>query len=263
MPRLMRVIARGVRRLWYRVRFLAWVERLRFELARQGGRLIVEAPHGARFDRAPAIKAFPAGEGSGVTRLRLGRDVRLGRNATLELWAKGDNLLEIGDGARLLNDVRIALRSGSATFGPDCLIRDGVWVKVDGELVVGQGVTLSHHAAVHCTKRIDLGDLAGLGDRVSVIDSDHTFDGTDLHYMRKPLHLSPISIGRNSMVAVGSVVLRGAQIQRNSVVATNAVVREGTYPRGAVLAGNPARVVRTLGVEEAASWETAEREAGA
>jgi acetyltransferase-like isoleucine patch superfamily enzyme len=242
----MRSIARTARSLWYRARFLAWVRRLRLELARQGGRLVVEAPYGARFDGPPAIKAFPAGDGSGVTTLRLGRDVRLGRHATLELWAKGDNLLELGDQTRLLNGVRIALRSGSARFGPDCLIRDGVWIKVDGELMVGHGVTLSHHAAVHCTERIDLEDLVGLGDRVSVIDSDHTFDGTDVHYMRKPVHTTPVSIERNSMIAVGAVVLRGARIRRNSVVTTNAVVRAGEYPPASLLAGNPARVVRTL-----------------
>jgi acetyltransferase-like isoleucine patch superfamily enzyme len=246
MAGLMRAIARAIRWLWYRARFLIWVRRLRFELARQGGRLVVEAPHGATFDGAPTIKAFPAGDGSAITTLRLGRDVRLGSHMTLELSARGDNLLEIGDRTQFLVGVRMSIRSGSARFGSDCLIRDGAWVKSDGELVAGNGVTVSHHAAVHCTKSIELGDLVGLGERVSVVDSDHTFDGSDLHYMRKPLHLDPVTIGRNSMVAIGAVVLRGARIGRNSVVAANSVVLEGEYPSGSVLAGSPARVIRSL-----------------
>jgi len=259
----MRTIARAIRELWYRARFLAWVERLRFELARQGGRLRVEAPHGVRFDRSPQVKVFPDGTGSGTTTLRFGRDVRFGRDTTLELWSRGDNLLEIGDTGRLMNSVRLILRSGRISIGRRCDLRDGVWLKSDGDLVIGDDVPIAQHSSVHCAKRIEFEDLVGLAERVSVLDSDHTVDGSDTHFRDQPVRISPVRLQRNTFIAAGAVILRGVEVGANSVVAANTVVREGPYPPGSVLAGNPARLVKTLGVEEAASWETAEREAGA
>lgn len=246
----MRSIARAVRWLWYRARFVAWVERLRFELARKGGRLVVEAPDGLRFDGAPAIKVFPVGDGNGITTLRFGRDVRLGRNTTLELWSRGTNLLEIGDGGRIMNSVRLMLRSGRISLGRRCDLRDGVWLKSDGELVIGDDVPIAQNSSIHCASRIEFADLVGLAERVSVLDSDHTLDGSDTHFRDQPIRISPVRLGRNTFIAAGAVVLRGSEIGPNSVVGANAVVLEGEYPPGSVLAGNPARVVKTLSPTE-------------
>jgi acetyltransferase-like isoleucine patch superfamily enzyme len=164
----------------------------------------------------------------------------------LEVFARGTNELEIGDSSRFLANIRIALRSGSVHLGARCLVRDGVWLKADGAFETGPGVTLGPFGAIHCTNSIVFDELVGLGERVSVIDSDHTFDGTDVHYMEKPLTVTPIRLGRQTMVAMGSVILRGVTTGPNSVVAANSVVRDGSYPRAALIAGNPARVIRTL-----------------
>lgn len=246
----MRALARAVRSVWRRLRFELWKLRLRFELARQGGSLEIEAPNGLAFDGFPVVKTYPNGTGSATTRIRIGRGVHLGRGVTIEIAAHGDNTLELGDETTFLDGVRVALRGGTWSTGPECLVRDGVWVKVDGVLAMGREVTLSHHAAVHCSESIILEDFVGLGERVSVLDSEHTFDGSDTHYMSKPITTEPVRIGSNSMVAIGAVVLMGATLGPNSVVAANSVVRRGDYPRGAILGGIPAKVLRTLGPEE-------------
>jgi acetyltransferase-like isoleucine patch superfamily enzyme len=137
------------------------------------------------------------------------------------------------------------------TFGDLALVRDGVWIKADGTFVAGEEITIGPGGAIHCTDRIELDDLVGIGERVSIIDSDHTFDGTDDYYMRKPLKLAPVRLERQTMVAFGSIVLKGARIGRNSVVAANAVVRGGEYEPGSVIAGNPATVVKILGADAA------------
>ncbi len=55
----------------------------------------------------------------------------------------------------------------------------------------------------------------------------------------------PISIGRNVWIAGGATVLKGVTIGEDSVVGYGAVVASDV-PAGVVVAGNPARVVRTL-----------------
>jgi maltose O-acetyltransferase len=236
------------------MRFRAWTARLRFELRRRGAVLEIDAPHGAFFDGPPIIKVYPGpdGEGSRLT-LRVGRDVRIGMDLTLEIYAEGDNTLELEDGVDIHNNVRFLLRSGAIRLGERSRVRDGVLIKSDGEVAVGSAVTLGPYGAIHCTERITLDDLVGLGERVSIIDSDHTFDGIDLDFLKKPLAVSPIRLGRGTMVAIGTVILRGANVGANSAIAANSVVRGGDYAEASLLAGNPATTVRELKGGESAS----------
>ena len=226
--------------------FRLWVAYLRLRLRRHGARLVLEAPHGARFDGFPHVKVSDEGAGEGVLTLRLARGVSLGRDTTLEIWARGTNLLAMGEGAYLMAGVRLQLRDGSVTLGPHAHVRDGAVLKTRGELRVGEEVTIGYGDVLACTERIEIGDFAGLGERVTVIDSDHTPDGTAFHYLRRPLITEPVSVGRNVLVSANVVILRGARIGDNAVVGAGAVVNGGDHPAGHVLAGVPARVIKAL-----------------
>jgi acetyltransferase-like isoleucine patch superfamily enzyme len=119
-------------------------------------------------------------------------------------------------------------------------------LKSDGELRAGEWVVFGHAAAVSATQEITLGDLVGLGERVSIIDSDHGADGTDAFYLRRPLRVTPVRLGRNVLVGANAVLLRGAEIGSNAVVAAGAVVPGGEYPASWLIGGVPARPVRDL-----------------
>jgi acetyltransferase-like isoleucine patch superfamily enzyme len=116
-------------------------------------------------------------------------------------------------------------------------------------LMVGEEVTISFHDVLACTERIDIGDACGLGERVTVTDSDHTHDGSSRHYLRQPLRVAPVRLGRNVLVSANAVVLRGASIGDNAVVAAGSVVARGEHPGGHLLAGAPAEPVKRLGAD--------------
>jgi serine acetyltransferase len=59
-----------------------------------------------------------------------------------------------------------------------------------------------------------------------------------------------VAIGAGSWLGTGAVILPGTRIGRQTVVAAGAVVR-GEFPGHCVLAGVPARVVRTFAPGEA------------
>src|SRR5690606_32929071 len=147
-------------------------------------------------------------------------------------------------------------RGGRIKLGARCNLRDGVWLKSDGELLIGDDVPIAQNSAVHCTERIEFADYVGLAERVTVLDSDHGFDGSDTYFRDQPLHVEPTTIDRNTFVAAGAVILRGARIGRNCLVAANAVVRGGYYEAGSIIAGIPAKVVQTRGKEPGAPRET-------
>lgn len=237
---------RYVRNGWKRFRFRLWTARLRIQLRRNGGRLILETSSGVTFDSAPKIDASPQGEGDGTLRLRIGAGAHLGRDATLEVWARGKNTLDLGAGVRLMSGIRFTLRGGKITLGDRSTVRDFSVLKSDGELSVGSRVLVSYRTTLHCTRRIEIGDCSGLGENVSVTDSDHDIDGGPTPYMDRPLIVEPVRIGTNVLISRGVAVVRGATLGDNSAVAANAVVTGGDYPPSWLLGGIPARPIKPL-----------------
>jgi len=225
-----------------RLRFRLWIVRLRLELRRRGGSLHLDAPDGARLEGPAHVDLPPAG--ARLT-LRLGRGVSLGRQLTLVAAGRGE--LSLGDGVSLQHAVRIELRDGgSIAVGAGSHVRDGTVLKASGALRIGREVTLGFHDVLSCAERIEIGDRAGLGERVSVTDSDHSPDGTDAHYLYAPLRTTPVRVGPNVLVSAGVTILRGAVLGANAAVAAGAVVRGGEHAGGWLHAGVPARAVRAL-----------------
>jgi acetyltransferase-like isoleucine patch superfamily enzyme len=93
---------------------------------------------------------------------------------------------------------------------------------------------------------VAIGARCGIGERTSIIDSDHTHDGSDGFALDATLRTGPIALGDNVLVSANCVLLRGATLGANAVVGAGAVVRGGDYPGRSLVAGSPAEVVREL-----------------
>lgn len=230
------MIAR-VSALRHRLLFACWTAWLRLQLRRRGASLTLDAPHGARMDSWPHVD-LDAGVRS--LRLSIGFDVDLGRATHLDLHG-ADNALEIGDHVFFMHGVRLQLRGGSIAIGRGSHVRDGSVLKSDGELRVGEEVTIGYGDVLSCTERVVIGDRCGLGERVTIIDSDHTHDGTLAHYLRQPLKVTPVWLGENVLVSANVVIARGARIGDGATIGANAVVTAGEHLGGRVYLGAPAK----------------------
>jgi acetyltransferase-like isoleucine patch superfamily enzyme len=243
----MLAVARAVRSGWRWLRFRAWALRLRFRLRRLGGRLDLELAGTPTFDSPPIIEAIPVGAAGGVLALRIGRGVHLGRGLILEVWTRSDSRLEIGDRVAFQRGIRLMIRGGSIEFAPGSDVRDGVLIKANGgRISLGERGTIGAYTLVHGAERVQLDDLVGIGERSTIVDSDHGFDGTDTFFRDASRLTGPIHIERNTFVAANSVVLHDVRIGRNSVVAANSVVTEGEYPPSSLIAGAPAEPIKTI-----------------
>lgn len=72
-------------------------------------------------------------------------------------------------------------------------------------------------------------------------------DGAVLPFRRETPDLdlaAPIHIGANTFIGMGALVLKGVTIGPNSIIGANSVVTK-SFPEGGVIAGNPARLIRT------------------
>jgi len=226
-----------------RLRFRLWTLWLRAALRRHGGgALVLRAAPTVRCDGWPHVRVDPRGV---RLTLELGEHVSLGRDLNLDL--RGACALRLGEAVYLQHAVRIHLRDGGrVAVGARSHVRDGAVLKSDGELTIGEDVTIGFHDVLSCTERIAVGDRTGLGERVTVIDADHSPDGSPSHYLGRPLRTSPIAVGTNVLVSANVVILRGARVGADAVLAAGAVVREGEHAGGWVHGGAPARPLREL-----------------
>jgi acetyltransferase-like isoleucine patch superfamily enzyme len=244
-------ITHPLSRLRGRLRFRLWVLRSRVRLARAGCSLEVHAPSGASFDGPPWVLATrqpfldpPTGRGS--LRIEIGAHCHLGLDLAIEVLPAAHNVLALGDGVVFQNGVRVTLFGGEVHVGSWTQVRDGVLLKSSGRLSCGEHVLLTPFTQLNAHEEVSVGSRVSLGQHTVVFDSDHVADGSDVHFMTRPVVADPVLIGDNAWVGAHTVITRGARIGRNSVVAAGSVVREGVHPDGWLLAGAPATPRREL-----------------
>ena len=91
---------------------------------------------------------------------------------------------------------------------------------------------------------ITIGDDVQIGPNVALLTPTHPID-PDLRRAGWEA-AQPITIGDNVWLGGGAIVLPGVTIGSDTVVGAGAVVSRD-LPQGVVAAGNPARVIRTVG----------------
>jgi acetyltransferase-like isoleucine patch superfamily enzyme len=230
-----------------RARVKAWALGLRLRLRRLGVRTEIVLGPGVRFASPPVLDVDPhsAATRGGRLRLVVGPGVRLGRDLTLELRLGTENALTLGAATVVQSWCRIQLHGGSIETGESCHVRDLVQLKTKSTLLLGDRVVLARGAVVHATAGVAIGDDCGIGERTSLIDTDHTLDGSGGAYLQAPLLADPIVLGRGVAVGANCVILRGARLGDGAALAAGAVL-SGEVPAGHLAGGVPARVLKDL-----------------
>jgi carbonic anhydrase/acetyltransferase-like protein (isoleucine patch superfamily) len=128
-----------------------------------------------------------------------------------------------------------------------CYVAPGA--QVIGDVVLGEDVSIWFG----CVVRADC-------ERISIGAGSNIQDGSVLHVdPGMPLHIGErctighmvmlhgCTIGDNSMVGIGSIILNNARIGSNCIVGANSLVTEGKeFPDGSLIMGSPAKLVRML-----------------
>jgi acetyltransferase-like isoleucine patch superfamily enzyme len=79
-----------------------------------------------------------------------------------------------------------------------------------------------------------------------ILTSSHEETQLPTPIMHGALELEPVEVGDGSDVGLGAILLPGTKLGAGVLVGAGAVVK-GEFPDGAVLAGVPARVLRSRG----------------
>ncbi|MFF8606480.1 acyltransferase [Streptomyces sp. NPDC015346] len=119
-------------------------------------------------------------------------------------------------------------------------------------LTLGDGVVLGRGSHVIADTTVTIGSDTYCGPYVYITSTNHSYDDPHEPVGRQWPRSEPVEIGPGCWVGTGAVILPGARLGRNVVVAAGAVVR-GEVPDHSVVAGAPARVVRSWDPEK--GWQ--------
>jgi acetyltransferase-like isoleucine patch superfamily enzyme len=107
----------------------------------------------------------------------------------------------------------------------------------------GRGVYPGDSPGVYINAQngVELGDYVNLGPNVGIISANHNLIDNNEH-----ISAPPIRIGKHSWLGMGAMVLPSVVLGDFTIVGAGAIVTK-SFPEGyCVLAGNPARLIKTL-----------------
>ena len=195
-------------------------------------------------------------------RIRIGPGVKIDsgvdlRAGTIEIGSRSEihagvrvmvaERFEIGDGSRLAKSVNVLCRDFVAKnllyFAEGVTVGYGGTTTSTATLSMGTGVNIGPHSIINCTQPIIMGDNVGTGPYLAIWTHGY-------HYGHSPLEsieptYAPVHICSNVWLGFHVTVLPGVTIGKNTIVAAGSVVNR-PLPDGILAAGVPARVRKAL-----------------
>ena len=204
----------------------------------------------------------PAAEhhgGGAAVPLERDRRYRIARKRIRYIWGVvrtrlwwGWRLHALGERS-VLRSAQHVKRAKSVSIGSRVLVEDQfIFADLCPEfgdqpkIVIGDDCTLMYRFQVNAAQRVVIGSHVLVASNVLITDVDHVLEpgGTPITRSQKFV-AAPVAIGDNCWLGQNVVVLKGVTIGHDSIVGANSVVTRDVAPCS-VVAGNPARVIKTL-----------------
>lgn len=142
-------------------------------------------------------------------------------------------------------------------IGDNCDILGVLSARKGGNIKIGECTTIRGNSLVGCVNSIDIGNYVIISNNVHIYDNNNHPTNPDI---RKEMCKSgfyspmwdwslsdsaPVIIEDNVWIGERATILKGVTIGKGSIVACHSVVTHSVPPY-CIIAGNPAKVVKTL-----------------
>jgi galactoside O-acetyltransferase len=126
------------------------------------------------------------------------------------------------------------------------LVLGNLAVNTEANMVIGDHVLINAGGYFSGEGGLYIGDFTLIGPSACLLSAGHEFDNMDAPIQYQRLAYGRVEVGRDVWIGASAVVLPGVSIGDGAVVASGSVVTQ-SVPTKALVAGNPARLVRFRG----------------
>ena len=122
---------------------------------------------------------------------------------------------------------------GEVILSKDVSVWFNVTIRADNDVVsIGSGTNIQDNTVIHTDEgiKVDIGNNVTIGHKVIIHGA---------------------SVGENTVIGMGSVVMNHAKIGKNCIIGANSLITERKeFPDNSLIMGAPAKVIRQLTKEE-------------
>lgn len=137
-----------------------------------------------------------------------------------------------------------AVARGVVAVGSFCELNQGVELNpFGGSIRLADRVWIGPYVVIYGHGGVEIGEWSMVSMHATIVSSNHSIPGMDRRMRWENDVLLPTKIGRDVWIGANAVILGGVTIGDGAVVAAGAVVTKDVE-RGAIVAGNPARLLR-------------------
>lgn len=113
------------------------------------------------------------------------------------------------------------------------------FISVSNGVLRCEGFFLNRNSLVVCRDSITIHRGVTIGPNTVIYDHDHDVQN------RGKLKTAPIEIGENAWIGANATILKGVKIGKNSIVAAGSVVNK-SVPDGYIVGGVPAKCIKKI-----------------
>jgi acetyltransferase-like isoleucine patch superfamily enzyme len=166
---------------------------------------------------------------------------RLMRSARIRNIRGDSGLIRVGSKTLISGELLIFPQGGEIKIGDWCYLGENSRIWSAASVLIGDRVLISHDANIIDSLTHPLNPRERHEQFRSIVESGHPTN--------VKLDGKPIVIEDDVWIAAGAIILRGVTIGKGAIVGAGAVV-SADVPSFAIVAGNPARVIRELTEDE-------------
>lgn len=119
----------------------------------------------------------------------------------------------------------------------------------NSKLTIGDNFSMNDDCHIACVNEIIIGNNVLIASKVFITDHFHGEINSDALLLppgkRKVVSKGPVIIEDNVWVGEGVAIMPNVTIGKNCIIGANAVVTK-SFPPNSVIAGNPAKLIRTI-----------------